>query len=168
WVPAISGYTGYGSQHSIRIYGRILAVDPNDPLPLAVDNPDDKSAQRGWRQFLTVQLTDHHYTVTVGDKHIHAHTDDNGNIDISMDNPGLEPSWHKARLSTAGAEEAVADIMIVDSEHPVGIISDIDDTILVPWLRAPWLEGGICGFRRTRRARPAAAWAASFGRQPTA
>ena len=27
WVPAISGYTGYGSQHSIRIYGRILAVD---------------------------------------------------------------------------------------------------------------------------------------------
>ena len=74
WVPAISGYTGYGSQHSIRIYGRILAVDPDDPLPLAVGNPDDKSAQRGWRQFLTVQLTDHPFTVTVGDKHIHAHT----------------------------------------------------------------------------------------------
>ena len=56
WVPAISGYTGYGSESTIRIYGRILAVDPTRS---SQHDPDDKTAQRGWRQFLTVQLTDH-------------------------------------------------------------------------------------------------------------
>src|SRR5699024_4622222 len=105
WVPAISGYTGYGSQHSIRIYGRILAVDHKHSLLISVYNLDDKSAQCGYRQFLIVQLTDHPFSVTVGDKHIHAHTDDNGYIDISMDIPGLQPGWNKARLSTAGAED---------------------------------------------------------------
>lgn len=164
WVPAISGYTGYGSQHSIRIYGRILAVDPNDSLPLAVDNPDDKSAQRGWRQFLTVQLPDHPFTVTVGDKHIHAHTDDNGYIDISMDNPGLEPGWHKARLSTAGAEDAVADIMIVDSERPVGIISDIDDTILVTWLPRALVAAWNSWIKKTNTRTPVDGMAAFFAR----
>ena len=161
WVPAISGYTGYGSESTIRIYGRILAVDPTRS---SQHDPDDKTAQRGWRQFLTVQLTDHPFTITVGAEEIHARTDDNGYIDVILDNPGLKPGWHTARLSTPGAQDALAEIMIIDSNQPVGIISDIDDTILVTWLPRAFVAAWNSWIKKTNSRKPVDGMAAFFRR----
>lgn len=165
WVPAISGYTGYGSKNSIRIFGRVLAVDPESPpakQPGA--HPDDRPQQRGWRQFLTVQLTDFPFTVTIGDKEVHAQTDANGYIDISMDNPGLEPGWHTAKISIESAQDATADVMVVDSDRPVGIISDIDDTILVTWLPRAMVAAWNSWVKRTNTRMPVDGMAAFFRR----
>lgn len=165
WVPAISGYTGYGSKHSIRIFGRVLAVDPESPAATQPGaHPDDLAGERGWRQFLTVQLGDFPFTVTIGEKEVHAHTDPNGYIDISVDNPGLKPGWHTAKISIEGSQDALADVMIVDSAQEVGIISDIDDTILVTWLPRAMVAAWNSWVKRTDTRKPVEGMDAFFNR----
>ena len=165
WVPATSAYTGYGSKNNIRIFGRILAIDPESPAANdASVSPDDRPEQRGWRQFLTIQLPDHPYTITIGDMEVKGRTDDNGYIDIAVDNPGLAAGWHQATISVEGASDATADVMIVDSEQKVGIISDIDDTILVTWLPRALVAAWNSWVKRTNTRKPVKGMSAFFRR----
>jgi len=168
WVPAVSGYTGYGSRESIRIFGRVLAVEPDSPAAVNPGaHPDDLGEQRGWRQFITVQLGDFPFTVRIGDKEVHAHTDDNGYIDIAIDNPGLGPGWHTATISITGTPDADTEVMIVDSSQEVGIISDIDDTILVTWLPRALVAAWNSWIKRTNTRMPVDGMAEFFQRLQT-
>ena len=61
WAPEIQPYRGYGTAQRIHVIGRILMEDPEFD-----DNGDPRSqmeqvtqqAQRGYRQFFTIQVGD--------------------------------------------------------------------------------------------------------------
>ena len=50
-------------------------------------------AQRGYRQFFTVQVGDHPVQVHVGGEVVQTYTDSNGYFDVSIVDHGLEPGW---------------------------------------------------------------------------
>ena len=127
WQPLIVGYTGYGTTEQVRVFGRVLMHDPDE-------GKRDTWGKRGYQQFLTIQVEHHDVSVTIGEKTVTGTTDRNGYIDLLVHDHGLEPGWHTATIEAANANAVEAQLLIVDPAAKIGIVSDIDDTVLVTWL----------------------------------
>lgn len=152
WLPKIIGYTGYGSTTALRVLARAVMSDPDvDSQPRSFRplnthnyravrelaefaNAKSAEAQRGWRQFFTTQVGFLPVTVTVGGQTYHTRTDRSGYIDMIIQDHGLGPGWHEAEIIPAAGESVSAPVMIVEPDATTGLISDIDDTIVVTWL----------------------------------
>ncbi|MGP6174332.1 App1 family protein [Corynebacterium sp. A21] len=165
WQPTITGFSGYGSQRRVRVLARVLMADQAvEPAPTAalphtahpVRDLRDLSdqAQRGWRQFFTIQVGALPVTVTVGDSTVESTTDANGYIDVLVEDHGLAPGWHGVRITAEGGQPAEARVLIVDSTARIGLISDIDDTVMVTWLPRALLAAWNSWVRHTNSRKP--------------
>ena len=146
WKPAITGFSGYGSAERVHVLGRVLMEDPySEP---------ETEIQRGWRQFITTQVGDHPVTVRVGDQVVHSKTDGNGYIDVLVLDHGLEPGWNEVTIEARDAEPATARVLIVEPSARIGLVSDIDDTVMVTWLPRAVLAAWNSWVRHTNTRKP--------------
>lgn len=145
WRPTVTGFAGFGSQRRVRVLGRVLMQDPNDT---------QEHPQRGWRQFLTIQVGDLPVTVRVGEQVVHSTTSPNGYIDVLVEDHGLAPGWHQVSVEAEGAEPVEAPVFIVEPDTRIGLISDIDDTVLVTWLPRALVAAWNSWIRHTNTRRP--------------
>ncbi|BFL74367.1 App1 family protein [Corynebacterium pseudogenitalium] len=127
WQPLIVGYTGYGTTDQVRVFGRVLMHDPDE-------GKRDTWGEPSYQQFLTIQVGHHDVSVTIGEKTVAGTTDRNGYIDLLVYDHELEPGWHTATIEAANAKAVEVQLLIVDPAAKIGIVSDIDDTVLVTWL----------------------------------
>lgn len=125
WKPQAIGYIGYGNAHQVRVLGRVLMRDPHREPRTA--------AARGFRQFFTVQVGDYPVRVTAGNKTVLARTDVGGYVEVLIHDHGLEPGWQEVTINVDGFKTK-ADVFIMEPDTKVGIISDIDDTVMVTML----------------------------------
>lgn len=143
WEPKIFPYRGYGTTERVHVIGRVLMRDPEED---ATDGRDERGqvetssqvenfayeAKRGYRQFFTIQVGDVPIKVTAPNGEVvESFTNDNGYFDISVENHGLEPGWQEITVSAEGAADVQAKVLITAAGETVGLISDIDDTIMV-------------------------------------
>jgi phosphatidate phosphatase APP1 len=130
--PTVVPYTGYGAPGWIRVMCRVLLDKPQ--------RRDEKSARkvRGWRSFSTVPLDDTSITITVGDVEHSVVTDRGGLVDTVM-RVELSPGWHTVTIQATGSEAVDAPIFVVDPDARIGLISDVDDTVMVTALPRPFL-----------------------------
>lgn len=91
-------------------------------------------AQRGWRQFFTTQVGNLPCTVEIAGRKVTTRTDSNGYINVLLADHGLAPGWHEARITPLVGASVRAQVMIVSQATRIGIVSDIDDTIVVTML----------------------------------
>ncbi|WP_157002655.1 App1 family protein [Agromyces laixinhei] len=138
-VPTVVPYTGYGSTEWVRVLCRVLLSRPVDP--------DDTSKRRrrrreqgirGWRSFTSVPVSDVPVVIEVGGSRIEVLADRGGVVDTKVP-VELEPGWHRATLYTEGAEPVEAPIWIVGPDVGFGVISDVDDTVMVTALPRPFV-----------------------------
>lgn len=146
WRPAITGFSGYGSVDRVHVLGRVLMEDP--------DSEPETEIQRGWRQFITTQVCHHPVTVRVGGNVVHSTTDGNGYIDVLVLDHGLEPGWNTVTIEADGAEAVQARVLIVAPEARIGLVSDIDDTVMVTWLPRAVLAAWNSWVRHTNTRKP--------------
>ncbi len=131
WEPQLIGYAGYGNDTQMRVLGRVVLV----PRRSAVTEEAERFlARRGWRNFVSLSCVARPATLTHGDRLISLVTDRQGYIDVTVPTDGLAPGWHQVTLDTEGADPVRADVMIVAKGTTVGVVSDIDDTVLTTWL----------------------------------
>lgn len=130
WRPSIIGYYGFGDSTQVRVLGRVVMADPNAPAP----TPANAKSQRGFRQFFTLQVPNHEVTVRVGEQAVETRTNENGYIDVLITDHGLEPGWQEVTIEARGADPIQAQVQIVAPGTTIGLVSDIDDTVLVTWL----------------------------------
>lgn len=130
WSTRILVYTGYGSVSSVRILGRVLLARHSD------DDRRTEETQRGWRAFLTAQVAGVPVTITVGDRDVPATSDRDGYLDVTVDGHGLEPGWHQVQIAADGTR-ATGSVLVVTPEPTIGLISDIDDTVISTSLPRP-------------------------------
>ena len=123
-------YTGYGSPGWVRVLGRVLLSKPGSSTRY--------KKIRGWRSFTSVPLNDVAVIVTIGGEE-HTVTADRGGVVDAVIQAELSPGWHTISVRTEGSEEAEAPIFVVDPEVRFGLISDIDDTVMVTALPRPLL-----------------------------
>lgn len=145
WRPAVTGFHGYGSPTRLHVLGRALMESPD---------PASNQVQRGWRQFFTTQVGDIPVSVRIGDHVVESRTNAQGYIDVLVHDHGLPPGWHEVSLEPADGPATTARILIVDSDVRYGIISDIDDTVLVTWLPRALIAAWNAWVKRTDQRRP--------------
>ncbi|MDD7505671.1 MAG: DUF2183 domain-containing protein [Actinomycetaceae bacterium] len=151
WLPKITPYSGYGSVHAVKILARATMADPNrhnhdfelGHLPFNAhsfaanafrDFAERKAtARRGWHQFFTTQVGFLPVTVRIGAQEFKTSTDRNGYVNLLVENHGLEPGWHEVEIIPAAGAAVKAPVMIVSPDASFGLVSDVDDTVLVTW-----------------------------------
>ncbi|GGM04888.1 MULTISPECIES: App1 family protein [Micromonospora] len=134
WRINIIAYTGYGAPGWVRVMCRVLLGRPD---------PDDRrrgrlEKVRGWRSFATLPAK--HVTVTIdaGGVRQQAKADRSGFVETVV-KADLPPGWGTVRISLPDAEPVDAPVRILDPEVRFGILSDIDDTVMVTALPRPLL-----------------------------
>ncbi|MFP7364370.1 App1 family protein [Corynebacterium callunae] len=158
WKPEVIGFSGYGSGHRVRVLARVIMTNPKKAL---VDAPSrttagniSEKAQRGWRQFFTIQVADLPVTVKLGEKTVESRTDQSGYVDLLIEDHHLEPGWHEVEITAEGSATEIARVLIVDDNARIGLVSDIDDTIMVTWLPRAVLAAWNSWVRHTNTRKP--------------
>jgi len=138
-VPTVVPYTGYGSTEWARILCRVLLSRPISP-----DEPSKRRRRRreqgirGWRSFTSVPVGDVPVVIEIGEQRIEVLADRGGVVDTRVP-VALTPGWHQATLQVEGSEQVEAPIWIVGTDVHFGIISDVDDTVMVTALPRPFV-----------------------------
>ena len=116
-----------------RIMVRVLMVAPH------TDRTEFLKGRRGYRQFLDVQMPSAPVTITLGNVTVQATTDRGGYVDTVVHGHGLPAGWHDAVVRTEDGPTTRVPIQIVGAHPQLGLVSDIDDTIMVTHLPRPLL-----------------------------
>jgi phosphatidate phosphatase APP1 len=134
-------YAGYGSTGWVRILCRVLLAKPvaGDAARTTASGLDGRNAGiRGWRSFTSVPVNDVTVTIEVGGETFHVQADRGGVVDTVV-RVSLAPGWQVARLHTESSPSFDAPIFVVDPAVRTGILSDVDDTVMVTALPRPLL-----------------------------
>ena len=131
--PSVIGYTGYGSTSWIRLLARVL-LTRDSKRPKGVE----PSGSRGWRSFTSVPVENGAVDVVIDDQRFSVRADSSGIVDTVID-VDLSPGWHTAELSSEGSTPTISHVNVFDPDVRFGIVSDIDDTVMVTALPRPLL-----------------------------
>ncbi|SDY96005.1 Phosphatidate phosphatase APP1 [Micromonospora pattaloongensis] len=133
WRPLILAYTGYGASAWARVMARVVLTPP-DP------RPGRRPAKvRGWRSFTARPVNGASVVIEAGGRRHEALADRGGYVDCVVDGDDFTPGWATVRLRVEGAEPVQASVRVVDPAVRFGILSDIDDTVMVTALPRPLL-----------------------------
>jgi phosphatidate phosphatase APP1 len=139
-------YAGYGGPRWVRVLCRVVLARP-DP------RRSQTAKVRGWRSFTTIPVRRARVVIEAAGRIQEAITDRAGFIDHVVecrpsvdvrDAEGLaeevlRPGWSTVRLTVEGAQTVEAPVRIVDPTVTFGLISDVDDTVMVTALPRPLL-----------------------------
>lgn len=127
--PTIVGYTGYGNTEWVRILARVVKMT----------KPRSTNGKvRGWRAFTSVPVPNAVVDVEINGQTQQLHADGGGLIDVTIP-AALEPGWHTATLRSPDTISGQSRIRVISPETTFGIVSDIDDTVMVTALPRPFL-----------------------------
>lgn len=131
-VTTVVPYPAYGAPGWVRVLCRVVLTRPD-----ATDRERHRKV-RGWRSFFSIPVSDVPVIITVGGVESQVHGDRGGVIDLRI-GADLPPGWHELTIRTADTEPVIAPVFIVAPGTTVGIVSDIDDTVMVTALPRPLL-----------------------------
>jgi phosphatidate phosphatase APP1 len=129
WTPAVTPYAGYGGEGWVRVLARVLLEPPTS-------RPGADHDRRGWRRFVTASAAGTALTIQVGDEVHEVTSAQDGYVDVRLESD-LEPGWNTVRISTEDAKPVDAPVRIVAPGPGVGLVSDVDDTVMVTMLPRP-------------------------------
>ena len=135
FVPTVIPYAGYGAPGWVRVLGRVVLTREG--------GRKGRASVRGWRSFTSVAVNDDTVVITVGDREHRVQADRGGVIDVRLDSQ-LPIGWQTVSIRSDDSQSAPspaveAPVYIVDPDAGFGIVSDIDDTVMVTALPRPFL-----------------------------
>lgn len=125
-------YAGYGGDGWVRVLGRVLLARPDRQ-----ERPS-RSRIRGWRSFVSIPVAQAQVTVTAGDRTVTVTADRGGVVDVDIE-ASFAPGLRTITLTPEGGESVDAPIYVVNPDARFGLLSDIDDTVMVTALPRPFL-----------------------------
>lgn len=161
WKEKVICYTGYGTEQSARVLGRVVLVPAWSASALG-QATEEFLRRRGWRNFFTAACVHARYTISFGDTTVTGTTDRGGYIDHRLRGHGVGPGWQQVIVKSDGSLiDHTGSVLIVSDDAEFGIVSDIDDTVLSTWLPRPFIAAWN-SFFRTEAARQAVPGMAVF------
>jgi len=133
-VPTIIPFTGYGGTGWVRVLGRVVLQKP----PAPGEPVESYRGIRGWRSFTSVHVPHIDVQVSSGRAKRTITADRGGVLDAHIE-VKLPPGWHRLTLTIEGGQAVEAPVFIVDDDVEFGLVSDIDDTVMVTALPRPFL-----------------------------
>lgn len=129
-VPTVVPFVGYGGAGWIRVLGRVVYRTPEA-------TGDRFAGVRGWRSFTSIPVRDTDVAVVAGDRTSVVRGDRGGVLDARVD-ADLPPGWSTVRLAI-GDRGVELRVFVVAEDASFGVVSDIDDTVMVTALPRPFL-----------------------------
>lgn len=138
--PVIVPSVGYGSRGWVRIFGRVLyKTDLFEEFFDSVEKGDPNvEPVRGWRSFTSVAISHAPVEVVIDGVAHQVFADRGGVIDVKLD-VELESGLHTVVMSTPGSQPAQTSVYIVPEEQTLGVICDVDDTVMNTALPRPFV-----------------------------
>lgn len=132
FLPLVIPYTGYGGDGWIRVLGRVLLNKGTHRLT------GEPTGARGWRSFTSVPVQRAHVEVDVGGVTNQITADRSGLLDavVPVD---LKPGWHRVEYRVESSDPSYGLVFVVDPAARFGLLSDIDDTVMMTALPRPLL-----------------------------
>lgn len=138
--PVIVPSVGYGTQHWVRVLGRALyktalfqeffdSVERGDPTIEPV---------RGWRSFTSIAIAHAPVDIELAGQTHRVYADRGGVIDVKLP-LSLPPGTHQLTMSTPGSQLAQTSIYVIPEDQKIGIICDVDDTVMNTALPRPFV-----------------------------
>lgn len=131
-VPTIVGFTSYGSTEWVRVLCRVVY------LPESKKRKAQADRVRGWRSFTSVAVSDVEVRVRINGTDVRLNADRGGVVDAKIP-VKLKPGWTEVTLDTLGARKVKSPINVISPDARFGLISDIDDTVMVTMLPRPFV-----------------------------
>jgi phosphatidate phosphatase APP1 len=131
--PTVTPFPGYGGEDWVRVLGRVLIVPPVKPI-----GTGEYASVRGWRSFVSVPVGYAQVSITVAGVRHEVVADRGGVIDTVLP-ARLEPGWQTLEMSVEGGESVETRVFIVGADVRFGVVSDIDDTVMVTTIPRPLL-----------------------------
>lgn len=131
-VPTIVPFVGYGGADWVRVLGRVILRKPGGATA------DRLRSIRGWRSFTSVPVRDAAVRITAGGAVTELRADRGGVIDARVE-ARLEPGWRSVLLALGDGDAVEVPVFIVDEDQEFGLVSDVDDTVMVTALPRPFL-----------------------------
>lgn len=132
FVSTIIPTSGYGAPDWIRVLGRVVLTRPGAPAP-------ERAAKvRGWRSFLRIPSDESTLTLRVAGRRFTVPIGRGGVVDARVD-VQLPTGWNELELQASDGEAVRADVFVVDPGERFGVISDVDDTVMVTMLPRPFV-----------------------------
>ncbi len=164
YTPRVVAYPSYGTVDRPRVRARVLLTAKDAPTPGSVE-------RRGWRNLLSAELPGAVVRVRsapaddpAGTELAVVRADRGGYVDAPVATT-LEPGWQTLYLTVDGGEGDVpAPVQIVDPAATHGIVSDIDDTVLVTMVPRPHLAAWNFLVRSEGRRKPVPGMPELYGR----
>ncbi|MCC4907224.1 DUF2183 domain-containing protein [Microbacterium sp. cx-55] len=132
-TPTVSAFPGYGSQSWVRVLGRVV-IPPRG----ARGRNGDYSGVRGWRSFAAVPVGFAQVVVTI-DGVDHEVVADRGGVVDTVLPATLAPGWQDLRVRVENGESTRLRVLVVADDTTFGVVSDVDDTVMVTALPRPFL-----------------------------
>jgi phosphatidate phosphatase APP1 len=134
WHERVIPHVGYGTPDWVRVLARVvLSRDPHQRPRTDADEP-----VRGWRQFVAAPAIGVPVTITVDGGTHRTTTDRGGFVDIVLP-AALEPGWHEVTVQVRDDHAAPALVRVIDPAVDFGLVSDIDDTVMLTMLPRPMI-----------------------------
>ncbi len=131
--PTVAAFPGYGTQEWVRVLGRVLIVPPQPPR-----DGDEYAGVRGWRSFAAVPVGFAQVSITIAGVTHEVVADRGGVVDARLP-AALAPGWQPITMSVESSEPVDSRVFIVGSDTRFGVVSDVDDTVMVTALPRPLL-----------------------------
>jgi phosphatidate phosphatase APP1 len=132
-------FRGYGTTEHVRVLCRVLLTAlPKPGSRRARKMADRAESLRGWRSFVSVPVSRAQVTIEIEGEIHHVVADRGGVVDITLDMK-LAPGTHTARIQSEDSTIAEAELNISPADVQYGLISDVDDTVMVTALPRPFL-----------------------------
>lgn len=129
--PTVAAYPGYGSQEWVRVLGRVLIVPQTSQR-------GENASVRGWRSFAAVPVGYAQVTVTIEGVSHDVVTDRGGVIDTVLP-ARLDPGWQTITMTVENSDPVETTVFIVADDVRFGVVSDVDDTVMVTALPRPFV-----------------------------
>jgi phosphatidate phosphatase APP1 len=130
-LPTITPFPGYAGDGWARVLGRAMIVPP-----LPVSDSGELAGVRGWRSFAAVPVGYAQVTVTIGGKTHDVVADRGGVLDAVLP-ADLASGWQTFTMSVEGGEPVESRVYVVGADVRFGVVSDVDDTVMVTALPRP-------------------------------
>lgn len=136
----IQCYRSFGNADALQVRGRVLRGQPLDP---STDRDSVwKNLANSFRRFESDEVPHERIMVTYEGQQVVGQTDDEGYFDLEIPLQAAPPAhrlWHDVAVTlpdildeeTHQPERAVCPVLVPPASAKFGVISDVDDTVLV-------------------------------------
>ncbi|MDQ3663159.1 MAG: DUF2183 domain-containing protein [Actinomycetota bacterium] len=135
WHLTVTPYAGHASGRHAHARGRVV---------VRRRERTERTGRRGalltsLARYLSVEAADEPVSVEVAGQQVAAVSGPEGYIEVEVDVAELEPGWHPVTFRVGdGSEPVEGRILAVAPDARLGLVSDIDDTVLQTGLTRAW------------------------------